>query len=114
MAASATARVRVVAAPAVSVDVVNIPERGRAGVDFELVVRALDQFGNVDEAFERDVTLDCDGPGFELPNGGVVNLARGMATLRVLRSDQVEGPPKPSSQPIGNDAGVVGPTDVQR
>ena len=60
--ASATKRLRVIASPAISIDVVNIPEQGRAGVDFEIVVRALDQFGNVDDSFERDVTLAADGP----------------------------------------------------
>lgn len=42
---SAAKRLRVTPSPAVSVDVVNLPEHGRAGVDFEIVVRALDQFG---------------------------------------------------------------------
>lgn len=43
--ASATKRMRVVAAPAILVDVVNLPEQGHSGVDFEIAVRALDQFG---------------------------------------------------------------------
>ena len=38
---------------AVSIDVINMPEAGRTGVEFQLMVRALDQFGNVDENFER-------------------------------------------------------------
>jgi len=42
---SATKRLKVCASPAVSVDVVNLPEQGHVGVDFEIVVRALDQFG---------------------------------------------------------------------
>jgi len=57
-----------------------------------LQVRALDQFGNVDESFERDVTLAADGPqgsDFNLPNDGVVRLSRGLAKLRVQRADYV-------------------------
>jgi len=84
---SATKRVRVTAASAISVDVVNIPEQGHAGVEFEIVVRALDQFGNVDDTFERDVSLACDGPDFTLPNQGVVSLTRGLARMRVQRAD---------------------------
>ena len=49
------------AAPAVSIDVVNMPEAGRAGVECAFLVRALDPYGNVDENFEREVTLDSDG-----------------------------------------------------
>jgi len=88
----ATQRLRVVPAPAISIDVLNLPEQSRAGVDFEIVVRALDQFGNVDESFERDVTLAADGPqgsDFNLPNDGVVRLSRGLAKLRVQRADYV-------------------------
>ena len=47
-------------AKAVSIDVVNMPESSNTRV-FEFLVRALDQFGNVDELFEREVTLDGEG-----------------------------------------------------
>ena len=77
---SSKARLQVIAAKAVSIDVVNMPEAGRAGVEFQLMVRALDQFGNVDDSFEREVTLDSDGapPGMSLQNGGVVRMVRGL------------------------------------
>ena len=52
---TASRRLKVHAASAVSIDVVNMPEAGRAGVEFQLMVRALDQFGNVDDSFEREV-----------------------------------------------------------
>ena len=71
---------KVVAADAVSIDVVNMPEAGRAGVEFAFLVRALDKFGNVDEKFEREVTLDSDDapPGMVLDNEGRVRLVRGI------------------------------------
>ena len=68
-------RARVVAAEAASVEVVNIPEAGTAGVAFELVVHARDRFGNVDEAFEREVAIQHEvppGEELELPHAGVV------------------------------------------
>ena len=76
---SATRRLKVVAASAVSIDVVHMPEAGKVGVEFQLMVRALDQFGNIDEAFEREVTLDSDGapPGMVLAKEGKVRLVRG-------------------------------------
>ena len=33
----------------------QIPEAGRTGLTFELLVHALDEHGNVDETFEREV-----------------------------------------------------------
>ena len=77
---SSQRRLKVVSAHAVSIDVVNMPEAGRAGVEFQLMVRALDQFGNVDETFERQVALDSDGapPGMVLENDGNVRLVRGL------------------------------------
>ena len=88
---SATARVKVVAGKACSVDVLNIPEAGQAGQAFELVCCARDKFGNVDEAFEKEVTLDYDGqlPGGDalaLPNEGKVSLKKGIARVRVART----------------------------
>lgn len=76
---SSRARLKVVAADAVSIDVVNMPEAGRAGVEFQFLVRALDKFGNVDERFEREVALDSDGAplGMQLENDGRVKLVRG-------------------------------------
>ena len=81
---SSRAKIKVVAAEAVSIDVVNMPEEGKAGVEFKFLVRALDQFGNVDESFEREVTLDSDGapPGMQLEQGGRVRLARGKGGCR--------------------------------
>lgn len=78
------ARVKIVPSSAVSIDVINMPEAGRAGVEFQFLVRALDQFGNVDESFERDVTLDSDNapPGMQLENDGRVKLVKGMAKAR--------------------------------
>ena len=78
---SATAKIKVVAARAVSIDVVNVPEAGRGGVEFSLLVRALDQYGNVDEAFDAEVVqLDREGapPGMVLQNDGIVKLTRGL------------------------------------
>jgi len=43
-----SARIKVVAGKATSVDVLNIPEAGQAGSAFELVVLARDPFGNID------------------------------------------------------------------
>jgi len=84
---SARARVSVSAAAAVSVEVVNLPEAGCAGVSFELVVHAKDMFGNVDETFESEVALDHDQPPGELnlPNAGIVHLKNGVAKVRVTR-----------------------------
>ena len=55
------------------------PRRGKVGVEFALMVRALDQFGNIDESFEREVVLDSDGApeGMVLANEGKVRLVRG-------------------------------------
>jgi len=38
-----------------TVHVSQIPEAGRTGLTFELLVHALDEHGNVDETFEREV-----------------------------------------------------------
>ena len=67
-----------------------MPEAGQTGIEFELVVRALDQFGNVDETFERDVTLDNDGvpPGMVLSNKGSVKLSRGLGRLTAVAPKQ--------------------------
>ncbi len=91
---SATAKLKVVAAPAVSIDVVNIPEAGRGGIEFELVVRALDPYGNVDEHFEREVELDQDGapPGMLLQNKGVVKLTRGLGRCVAVASASAGSP----------------------
>ena len=50
----------------------------------EFLVRALDQFGNVDDSFEREVTLDSDNapPGMQLENDGIVRLLKGKAGCR--------------------------------
>ena len=87
-----SARVKVVAGKASSVDVLNIPEAGQAGQAFELVCLARDAYGNVDETFEKEVTIDYDGgamPGGDkltMPNDGVINLKKGMARVRVGRA----------------------------
>jgi len=77
---SSTARLRVMPATAVSIDVANMPEAGKAGLEFHLLVRALDQFGNVDDTFDREVTLDNDGVpvGMVLQNQGKVQLVKGI------------------------------------
>ena len=84
------ARIKVVAGKATSVDVLNIPEAGQAGQAFELVCLARDRFGNVDETFEKEVTIDYDGQlpngdRLTLPNDGVVTLKKGLAKVRVGR-----------------------------
>ena len=83
---SGTRRLKVAAATAVSIDVVNMPEAGRAGVEFQLMVRALDQFGNVDDSFEREVALDSDGAprGMVLQNEGRVQMVRGLGRCACL------------------------------
>jgi len=89
----ATARVLVAPAKAVSLDLSNIPEAGKAGLDFELVVRARDKFGNIDDTFEQAVSLNHDGlpPGHELilEGEGVVEgrveLKRGRGRVRAVR-----------------------------
>ena len=80
---SSKARLQVIAAKAVSIDVVNMPESSNTRV-FEFLVRALDQFGNVDELFEREVTLDGEGmpPGMTLEHGGKVTLISGIGRSR--------------------------------
>ena len=123
-----SARIKVVAGKATSVDVLNIPEAGQAGSAlelwlhllwpyllwlsyllwpyllwpcllwqagsaFELVCLARDPFGNIDESFEKEVTIDYDGQlpngdRLTLPNDGVVNLKKGMARVRVGRGKQ--------------------------
>ena len=87
------ARLKVVAADAVSIDVVNMPEAGRAGVEFQFLVRALDQFGNVDERFEREVALDSEGapPGMVLENEGRVKLLRGTGRSKCTMPQGAEG-----------------------
>ena len=81
-----TRKLKVAAAHAVSIDVVNMPEAGRAGVEFQLMVRALDQFGNVDDTFEREVALDSDGApqGMVLQSEGRVQMVRGMGRCACL------------------------------
>ena len=134
---SSVRSVRVCAAEAVTIDVVNIPEvataptpcargaparrtfhqrtrptrtcqparcptkaplcrqAGRAGLAFELVLHARDKFGNVDEAFEREVALDQDGnlpPGeLTMEHAGVVRLERGRARMLVNRKPPAPG-----------------------
>jgi len=91
--ASATRRLKVKAANAVSIDVVNMPEAGRAGVEFQLMVRALDQYGNVDETFAREVQLDSDGapPGMVIEKGGVVQMVRGLARTSCMLQNEPTG-----------------------
>ena len=65
----------------------------QAGSAFELVCLARDPFGNIDESFEKEVTIDYDGQlpngdRLTLPNDGVVNLKKGMARVRVGRGKQ--------------------------
>ena len=84
---SSMVRIRVLAQKATTIDVSNIPEAGRAGLDFELVVAARDKFGNVDETFEQEVSLNHDGhlpPGhtFSLEGDGVVKLKNGRGRVR--------------------------------
>jgi len=96
---TSAARIKVAPAKAVTIDVVNMPEEGRAGLEFHLIVRALDQFGNVDESFDRSVTLDSDGapPGMALQNGGKVHLTKGIGKI----SAEVAPTPPPMGPPIG-------------
>ncbi|KOO31863.1 hypothetical protein Ctob_008003 [Chrysochromulina tobinii] len=93
---SATAKIKVVAARAVSIDVVNVPEAGRGGVEFSLLVRALDQYGNVDEAFDAEVVqLDREGapPGMVLQNDGIVKLTRGIGRCTAVTASAAAGSP---------------------
>ena len=94
-ATEADAAIRVCAAEAVTIDVVNIPEAGRAGLAFELVLHARDKFGNVDEAFEREVALDQDGnlpPGeLTMEHAGVGRRERGRARMLVNRKPPAPG-----------------------
>jgi hypothetical protein len=81
------ARVKVSARKATQIDVCNIPEAGRAGLEFELVVLARDRYGNVDHSYEQDVSLNHDGhlpPGhtLDIENGGVVKLRSGRGRVR--------------------------------
>jgi len=97
---TATRQLKVTAASAVSIDVVNMPEAGRAGVEFQLMVRALDQFGNVDETFEREVVLDSDGapPGMIIEAGGIVRMVRGLARCSCSMQS---GGALPEARPLG-------------
>ncbi len=52
-----------------------------------------DPFGNIDESFEKEVTIDYDGQlpngdRLTLPNDGVVNLKKGLARVRIGRGKQ--------------------------
>jgi hypothetical protein len=81
------ARVKVSARKATKIDVCNIPEAGRAGLEFELVVLARDRYGNVDHTHEQEVSLNHDGhlpPGhtLDIENGGVVKLRNGRGRVR--------------------------------
>jgi hypothetical protein len=99
---SATFATQVVADKAVAIDVVKIPEAGRAGLDFELVVRAHDRFGNTDESFEKEVSLDHDnnvpvGSELLLQNHGLLKLTRGKARTRVTRKPEIDKEAAPVS-----------------
>jgi len=81
------ARIKVIARKASKIDVCNIPEAGRAGLEFELVVLARDRYGNVDHTHEQDVSLNHDGhlpPGhtLDIDNGGIVKLRNGRGRVR--------------------------------
>lgn len=81
------ARIKVMARKASKIDVCNIPEAGRAGLEFELVVLARDRYGNVDHTHEQDVSLNHDGhlpPGhtLDIDNGGIVKLRNGRGRVR--------------------------------
>ena len=94
---SSKAKLTVKAASACSIDVVNMPEAGRAGVEFQFFVRALDQFGNIDEAFEREVVLDSSGApaGMELENEGRVQMLRGTGKSKCKLPGASKGPGPP-------------------
>jgi hypothetical protein len=59
-------------------------------------VRALDQYGNVDEAFDAEVVqLDREGapPGMVLQNDGIVKLTRGIGRCTAVTASAAAGSP---------------------